>query len=724
MLGQMLVAQIPTDPERYKQWLENERAIYAKITEDLEGQALTVTNEVMLTYWQKIRAIAAWRRVDERLLELPSALGIGVETEVEEWTYTFNLDTEIFSVNMQIHFHMNNIPRDRWVEAFKPNDHGQTVFSFDNCPEGETTLPIIEYFADDYSRDEYKAKYQQYNCSMVRAPSRIEESSKTAHRQIIAVVMFQKFMSSYAPNFGTYLPEWSHNDFALRESAFAILSLAAGQYRFDEPERLDGEIGNGYLIDVDDEDLGDNGRGNKPREEFFGARPKSLPLFASGCHCPGEEAGSAPQASIYWFENILVSLVPDIVIQNDTEAAIAKVVEFGLKEGKLNFHVVVFSLVNVVMLQVLVQNGVTAIKRTEAVELESSIECSEEVDSLEAYCRRRAGFISLVHFFDGVANQHLSLFNQGYFPTEIYEMILANADEYTYNACAKASRNLRALSQRGVLFGKDLMLIKFSAERHTEQQKWKFTFLDRNTGQAGESGLDEKGITASYGPIIGSERPSIMTEIKLPFSTRSKPMQKKSYGWAYPRSPYQCTLESNYMPWEIPRNALVAQVGQVWVWYLYCSFQGRDRGLLNPWAVTENTFTCTLIPHYLEIAVTYCLKRNLRVCLRRFVDGDTPQKRAETLAYITARHSKKAEHGDQVIVVFGANIRLYEWRRRDDSDEWLLERRVDPESPSLRNRRYGFELKTLLRLKQDWESLGERDPEYLANFLTSIHPAP
>jgi len=180
---------------------------------------------------------------------------------------------------------------------------------------------------------------------------------------------------------------------------------------------------------LDDGDLGDGS---------YGGRPKLLPLFASGCHRPGEEAGSAPQASIYWFENVLVSLVPDTVIQGDMEAAIAKVVEFGLKEGKLNFYAMVFSLINVVMLQVIVENQVTAIKRTKTIQLDSPYQDTHSDGPPPEYSRNQSNFISLIHFFNAAANQHFSLFNRGYFPREIYQMILANTDKHTYSACAKA----------------------------------------------------------------------------------------------------------------------------------------------------------------------------------------------------------------------------------------------------------------------------------------------
>ncbi|KAI9767864.1 MAG: hypothetical protein M1840_005357 [Geoglossum simile] len=704
-LGDMLVRQIPTDPERYNRqfnthllaaphiakltyrllsadWLENERAIYAQMTEEIESRALTVTDETMYAYGSKNEGLLAWQTVDDRLEELPGALG--VQSEIERWQYTIDLDREVFSVNMWVHFHLDNIPRE-WKTGFK--HYGRTIFSFKAFPEAKTIQPAtIAYFANNCSRAEYKAKYQQYDCSIVRAPNRIEECSRVAHRQIIAIAMFEKFMSNYAFNFEAHLSEWGDNDFAFRESCFAILSFATGQYRFDEPLRLNGEIDNGYLMEPDNESLDDG----------------DLADGVYGCHRPGEEAGSAPQASIYWFENVLVSLVPDIVVQSDTEAAIAKVVESGLREGKLNFYAVVFSLINVVMLQVIVENEVTTIKRTETIELDSSAQDTQSVDQLEAYFWRRAGFISLMHFFNAAANQHLSLRNRGCFPREICQMILVNTDERTYSACAKASMDSHTYAQENVLFGKDLMIIKFSTERDARRSKWNFTFLDRNTGAVRELRFNEKGATAIWSPIIGAERPSIITRIELPFSTRSVPI-RKSRRERYFSDGFRNIYLHRDLPLNLSPNATLAQIEEVLGLYLQNFFKSNNAPR-RYWSVDNHRYPCTLIPHYREISIRcYYLSCSLQVCLRRPIDGDSPQKRAETLAYVTKRLSEKAKDGVPVIVAFGMNVGLYDWRRKDG--EWFLESRVHCEDYSLEDSRVEFETKTLLPLKRDLEVL-------------------
>jgi hypothetical protein len=138
--------------------------------------------------------------------------------------------------------------------------------------------------------------------------------------------------------------------------------------------------------------------------------------------------------------------VPDIVLQDNAKAAIAKVVEFGLKEGKSLFFALVFSLVNIIILKVSVENSITIVKRTEIIELSPPIEkYNENTNPLEGYCQRGGGFVSLIHFFNTTASRDLSKFSRGYFPTEIFTKILANTDFFTHNTYAEVSKTLRAL---------------------------------------------------------------------------------------------------------------------------------------------------------------------------------------------------------------------------------------------------------------------------------------
>jgi hypothetical protein len=117
-----------------------------------------------------------------------------------------------------------------------------------------------------------------------------------------------------------------------------------------ELQRLEGQKSNGYLLD-------------RTRD-----RAELLPLFGSGCHNPREEVGSTPQETMYWFENVLVSLVPDAIIQDDTEVAIAKG-RVWPTEWQSRLYALVFSLLDVVMLHMTVEDGVTTVKRSPTTEI-------------------------------------------------------------------------------------------------------------------------------------------------------------------------------------------------------------------------------------------------------------------------------------------------------------------------------------------------------------------
>lgn len=539
-LGKELVSNVPTDPEQYKEWLESERAFYAKLTAELESKVLTVpegslgdlmnTNTALEKYDSEVWP--TWKKIDSELQELPTAFcDVGIDLMIE-WTYIIDLDNEFFSVDNWIFFDLWNIPRDRWIQAFW-NNGDRKVFSFETCPEGSAGVNPPEYFGDDAAGecDKYRTTCQQYSHLTVEAISDIRVSSRAALQQIVAIMLFEESTRPHASNFWKCALGRGHENFAFREVAFAILSFAAGQYYFDDPNRFYGHYSkyesSGYLID---------------RNE--GGEPKLMPLFGSGCRRPDQEPGSAPLGSIYWFENVLISLVPDTVFEKDTEAAMAKAVEHGLEEGKTNFQIVIFSIFNAIMLEVHVKDGVKAIKRTGLVSVYNAsrmddVNCqADALSPVEQICRKHLGFISLQNFFNVAANRHLSVFGNGRFPTEIYARIIEIADSSTQNACAKVSRTFRALCQERFSLSSNLTIVKFEASTNSlgsqnqrQRRPWVdlndlgiFTFQDQDTGHITRSGLkarqqvriaDEKKVT-TWCPVVGGvARPSMMTEFQL-----------------------------------------------------------------------------------------------------------------------------------------------------------------------------------------------------------------
>jgi hypothetical protein len=106
------------------------------MTADLESKVLTVTEETIRTYDSENEEFMTWQVVDDRLHLLPSTLCSTGRDLFIEWTYTIDLDREIFSVDMWIRFSMKEIPRDQWIKGFQINDAGRKEFSFEICPGG------------------------------------------------------------------------------------------------------------------------------------------------------------------------------------------------------------------------------------------------------------------------------------------------------------------------------------------------------------------------------------------------------------------------------------------------------------------------------------------------------------------------------------------------------------------------------------------------------------
>lgn len=75
---------------------------------------------------------------------------------------------------------------------------------------------------------------------------------------------------------------------------------------------------------------------------------------------------------------------------------------------------------------------------------------------------------------------------------------------------------------------------------------------------------------------------------------------------------------------------------------------------------------CTLPPNYSELYVGFGWSPKLRVCIRRSVDGNMSQKRADILSYVTIRLLGVDADNEVVMRIFGLAAELYFWKARED----------------------------------------------------------
>lgn len=444
------------------------------------------------------------------LEDMPSPLCImGLDLFIE-WTYTVDLDRELFSVNMKTHFKLNNIPRDKWIDGViaRSGDVEDNIErTIRTCPEATRRLPLPAYFNNDEEVKDYGAKYASYKSSFVNVKRELASASPPP-TEMLALETFKKFISPFATQLLTYIPGWNHEDFAFREIAFAILCFAAGEYHFETPNRLVGNADIGYL------------HYKKTNDTTAQGGSKFLPVFPVGSHHPGEEPGSAPSTGIFWFHSVLVSLVPDHIFQDESlaEAAVAKVVEFGLAEGKTNFNALVFSTISAIMVEV----SADATK-PKSVIVKRTVPTSIVVIKERRRRRNRStepvdpepfkGFLSLVAFFDAAAHQDLSRYGQGKLPTEIFAKILTEVPDFHTNAnLSGASKTFHELGNKSRFFGKDLTVTKCATPQDGDMS---FTFKDRKNGQLFASTAKRGEGIEVWHPIIGLDKPSIIRQISF-----------------------------------------------------------------------------------------------------------------------------------------------------------------------------------------------------------------
>ncbi|KAI9829912.1 MAG: hypothetical protein M1826_005334 [Phylliscum demangeonii] len=221
-------------------------------------------------------------------------------------------------------------------------------------------------------------------------------------------------------------------DFIYRELVFLFISLAAGEFSF-----LDASSFTKW------EDKG-------PCLYTRSGTSTFLPAFGSGVHKRGIEGGSAPRETIYWFENVLVSLRDELESPVVRKAAIADAIQFARGTGRRSFHGLLISLWTLVLFRVGSSGVVEYTDSLPLLKLRFSHHLLHRAPS------PYPAFVALIHLF--AAAEKATAINAGPLPDEIYQQIMDHTDWITYRACAKASRNLaRYAKSRLRLVGQNLV---------------------------------------------------------------------------------------------------------------------------------------------------------------------------------------------------------------------------------------------------------------------------
>ncbi|KAJ5113162.1 hypothetical protein N7456_001696 [Penicillium angulare] len=408
-----IVAEIPTDPYEYEEWLKMMRARYQAKENALERIVYDIRN---------------------RPGPIPPKLGIYdnlpcefqhlYEGHFQHTNYIINLDNEVFTIFDAIHMKLNNIPRqgDVWYNAIcDSTTYPHRTLDFSMISEEYAVSLALELRKPDWNFG--------YEFRITAPNTNITDARKAFLTEVLA-----NTITRYKGDIVHLGAEWSPESFPFRELAFALVSIASDQVKFIE--------------------LPTKTCGTKCNDE-------------GGCEPPGV----SPTETMYWFEGVLVNL--SLVVDGKAMMTAAR---WGIGKGFTNFQIVVLSLFEVAFVEVNFKNKQNPfIKASRSMNLSplrlkgcTSIHARERPrygrgaknvkddgsNVMELGCERTInalrrhfpGLPALVNFFATAASRRATCKSRGVFPLEIYARILEFVDCDTWKSCSFVSTWLRSLS--------------------------------------------------------------------------------------------------------------------------------------------------------------------------------------------------------------------------------------------------------------------------------------
>ncbi|BDD62672.1 hypothetical protein MPDQ_004440 [Monascus purpureus] len=527
-LGAKIVAKIPASAEEYQTWLGSMRAKYAALEN---------------TFEQHIHEIRAGITPDCRqlgnLAALPSELP-RLDCFDAQYVYIINLDQEVLTMDFSIHWKLNNIPRedDLWISAIK-----DSIFPYklticpDTCSEEHMASPALELPA--------KHRRIPYHYHVVTPKTRIVQA-----RQAFLVHFLAEVMIGYKDHIVQFGREWAPDSFPFRELTFALVSIASDKAKFHSLSTQRCNPRRCQSFSCDQKHLPEPWFGLLDQEWVNGGAP--LLEFGSMSHRPGQPPGAAPTETMYWLEDVLISIV--MVVDGK---AIGKAVKWGLS-WKHNFQIVVMSLFNVAFAEV--TSGSSA--ERPVVEVSEPINLSPlRIDYcmsthprerpvrkpgmtitkqygeliMQSHCTGTArrlrsqfpGLAALVNFFDAAAGRHAASkpATGASLPIELLSLILDFVDYDTWKTCLTAATELRSCCLRKYRLDDRMSIIAGPFVRvqryHGQNERLlSYNFEDVRTGQTVSMihHPNRFGTEWNWRPVIGSgEREALLLDIDVQF---------------------------------------------------------------------------------------------------------------------------------------------------------------------------------------------------------------
>ncbi|KAI0143144.1 hypothetical protein GGR57DRAFT_495329 [Xylariaceae sp. FL1272] len=530
-----IIASIPVGRHEHIEWLEHMRAGYAAREAALEQYVYEIRDGSNPVFDYDHPSFAGL--ISTLPSELPRFPRYGHDFDSlfnGDHYYIINLDQEVLTIDYKEHWKLREILRDTQFDDFL-------------CPHKKKFVPAPpEIIMSPALPLPQPVSELGYNYHRVRPNTWITDARKAFLTQVLAEVLvtFKKEILSFGM-------EWDPSSFPFRELSFALIPIASGVSGFHSFPARNATLETAMIDHLD--------LYQRFLDQMWAGNYAPLLEFGSMCHRAGDAAGVSPAETMYWLEEVLISLT-----MTHDGGIITKTVDWGLKQGRKNFQVLILSLFEATFVEVSLRHDDTPrLKVSEPVNLSPLSQrqcmsfhplqqCTREDIMANATSHGNAsmhscstgasqglrsqfpGLAALVNFFDIADNRRAASKSRGIFPTELYDRI----------SCTLVSTELRATCLRkfriddATRITRDPFVCRenrfpwFPDEdapedaQHVQEDLLAFEFEDMQSGEA-SLGMREHNDTAgvleprtrplNWRPIVGSSRKAIMLDVIVQF---------------------------------------------------------------------------------------------------------------------------------------------------------------------------------------------------------------
>ncbi|KAL3469910.1 hypothetical protein BJX99DRAFT_264725 [Aspergillus californicus] len=446
-------------------WLELMQAEYAARENALESHVYTIRDGFEPDYSQ-------FHEFDTLPSEFPQL------SRDAEYSYIINLDHEVLTMNHSIHWKLGNIPRqdNLWLRAIAKSVYRyKSTISLDVCSGDHMASPALIIPKPNMKIN--------YDFSLATPRTDLAEARKAFLTHLLASTLIQ-----YKDEIIRYGMEWSPDSFPFRELACS----------------------HGWL------------------DEEWASDSAPLLEFGSASHRPGDPPGASPTETIYWLEDVVISLA----LVTDGEA-ITKAAAWGIEQGRANFQIIVLSLFEAAFAEVSHGNNTEPfVKISYAVDL-SPLRADYCV-SIHPRMRpepkpgmeirhQRGELIMKSNCTEVAANRRAASKSAGIFPPEMYDRILDFIDYDTWKPCLVVSTDIRSLCLRKYRLDDRMRIVAGPFVRLHRYRKERLVSFDFENMQTGEIlpmiRVPRDIFTEEYNwmPVIGSDRRALMLDVSIQF---------------------------------------------------------------------------------------------------------------------------------------------------------------------------------------------------------------